>query len=154
MAATPHKVVEAEGHLIDSQILNTIFDTVIERGGQFEVLHFEIGRTNDDFSRLKLKVSAPTEEALQRLLEELMPLGCRAVEEQDALLQRRRPRRRGAGRLLLDDEPAHRGPHRRRLACRSSASAWMRSWSSKARRREPSAASSARSRSATASSAG
>ncbi len=87
MAPTsPHKVVDAEGHLIDSEILNTIFDTVIERGGQFEVLHFEIGRTNDDFSRLKLKVSAPTEEVLQRLLEDLMPLGCRAVEEQDAVL--------------------------------------------------------------------
>jgi len=80
-------VVEAEGHLIDSQILNTIFDTVIERGGQFEVQHFEIGRTNDDFSRLRLKVSAASAESLQRLLEELMPLGCRAVEEQDALLR-------------------------------------------------------------------
>jgi arginine dihydrolase len=84
----PHAaVVDAEGHLIDSQILNTIFDTVIERGGQFEVQHFEIGRTNDDFSRLRLKVSAPSGEALQRLLEELMPLGCRAVEEQDALVR-------------------------------------------------------------------
>jgi lysine-ketoglutarate reductase/saccharopine dehydrogenase-like protein (TIGR00300 family) len=80
-------VVEAEGHLIDSQILNTIFDTVIERGGQFEVLHFEIGRTNDEFSRLRLKVSAPAAESLQRTLEELMPLGCRAVEEQDAVLR-------------------------------------------------------------------
>jgi lysine-ketoglutarate reductase/saccharopine dehydrogenase-like protein (TIGR00300 family) len=80
-------VVEAEGHLIDSQILNTIFDTVIERGGQFEVLHFEIGRTNEEFSRLRLKVSAGTAELLQRLLEELMPLGCRAVEEQDAILR-------------------------------------------------------------------
>jgi lysine-ketoglutarate reductase/saccharopine dehydrogenase-like protein (TIGR00300 family) len=82
-----HAVVDAEGHLIDSQILNTIFDTVIERGGQFEVQHFEIGRTNDEFSRLRLKVSAPSADALQRLLEELMPLGCRAVEEQDALVR-------------------------------------------------------------------
>jgi lysine-ketoglutarate reductase/saccharopine dehydrogenase-like protein (TIGR00300 family) len=85
--ATHAAVVDAEGHLIDSQLLNTIFDTVIERGGQFEVQHFEIGRTNDDFSRLRLKVSAPSGEALQRLLEELMPLGCRAVEEQDALVR-------------------------------------------------------------------
>jgi lysine-ketoglutarate reductase/saccharopine dehydrogenase-like protein (TIGR00300 family) len=85
---SPHSaVVDAEGHLIDSELLNTIFDTVIERGGQFEVLHFAIGRTNDDFSRLKLKVSATTAPALQRLLEDLMPLGCRAVEEQDAILR-------------------------------------------------------------------
>jgi lysine-ketoglutarate reductase/saccharopine dehydrogenase-like protein (TIGR00300 family) len=80
-------VVQAQGHLIDSQLLNTIFDTVIERGGQFEVLHFEIGKTNDEFSRLKLKVSAATAETLARLVEELIPLGCHAVEEQDAVLR-------------------------------------------------------------------
>ena len=51
-------VVGATGHLIDSKILNTIFDIVIERGGAFEVMDFQIGRTNDDFSRLTLKVSA------------------------------------------------------------------------------------------------
>lgn len=82
-------VVEAEGHLIDSQILTTIFDTVIERGAHFEVQRFEIGRTNDEFSRLRLKISAPVAATLQRLLEELLPLGCRAVKdvEQDALLR-------------------------------------------------------------------
>jgi lysine-ketoglutarate reductase/saccharopine dehydrogenase-like protein (TIGR00300 family) len=86
-ATTPHSaVVQAQGHLIDSQLLNTIFDTVIERGGQFEVLHFEIGRTNDDFSRLRLKVSAASADALRRVVEELIPLGCHAVEEQDAVL--------------------------------------------------------------------
>ena len=85
---SPHTVVvQAQGHLIDSQLLNTIFDTVIERGGQFEVQHFEIGRTNDDFSQLKLKVSATTDASLRRLLEELIPLGCHAVEERDALLR-------------------------------------------------------------------
>jgi len=84
----PHSaVVQAQGHLIDSQLLNTIFDTVIERGGQFEVLHFEIGKTNDEFSRLRLKVSAASAATLQRLVEELIPLGCHAVEEQDAMLR-------------------------------------------------------------------
>ena len=82
----PSVVVQAQGHLIDSQLLNTIFDTVVARGGQFEVLHFEIGRTNDDFSQLKLKVSARAADTLRRLVEELIPLGCHAVEEQDALL--------------------------------------------------------------------
>jgi len=73
----PHNaIVAAEGHLIDSQLLNAIFDTVIERGGAFEVLHFEIGRTNQDFSRLTLKVSTPSAPALATLLETLIPLGC------------------------------------------------------------------------------
>ena len=80
-------VVGAEGHLIDSNILNAIFDKVIERGGAFEVLNFAIGRTNDEFSRISLKVSAPTAAGLRRLVEDLMQLGCSSVEERDALLR-------------------------------------------------------------------
>src|SRR4051794_32415660 len=81
------EVVEAEGHLIDSQLLNSIFDKVIERGGSFEVLSFHIGRTNEDFSQLKLKVTAPDAGALERLVQELMPLGCHPVRERDADLR-------------------------------------------------------------------
>ena len=80
-------LVEAEGHLIDSQLLTAIFDTVINRGGAFEVQAFAIGKTNDDFSRLTLKVSAPDQPALTALLEALMPLGCHAAAEQDARLR-------------------------------------------------------------------
>ena len=80
-------IVGARGHLIDSKILNTIFDIVIERGGAFEVMDFQIGRTNDDFSRLTLKVSTPTEPSLQRLVEDLMPFGCAPIEEHDALVR-------------------------------------------------------------------
>ena len=86
--AHPHSaVVGAEGHLIDSNILNGIFDKVIERGGAFEVLNFSIGRTNDEFSRISLKVSAPTAAGLQRLVEDLMQLGCNPVQERDAIVR-------------------------------------------------------------------
>ena len=80
-------IVGAEGHLIDSNILNGIFDKVIERGGAFEVLSFAIGRTNDEFSRISLKVAAPTAAGLQRLVEDLMQLGCNPVQEKDALVR-------------------------------------------------------------------
>jgi lysine-ketoglutarate reductase/saccharopine dehydrogenase-like protein (TIGR00300 family) len=81
-------VVGAEGHLIDSNILNAIFDKVIERGGAFEVLNFAIGRTNEEFSRISLKVSTPGAAALQRLVEDLMQLGCNPIVETDALVRR------------------------------------------------------------------
>ena len=80
-------VVGAEGHLIDSNILNAIFDKVIERGGAFEVLNFAIGRTNDEFSRISLKVSAPSAAGLRRLVEDLMQIGCSPAREDDALLR-------------------------------------------------------------------
>ncbi|MEO8481356.1 MAG: TIGR00300 family protein [Acidobacteriota bacterium] len=80
-------IVSAEGHLVDSQLLKSIFDHVIDRGGDFEVLHFELGRTNDDFSKLTLKVSAPDQGSLARLIEDLLPYGCHAVGEKDALVR-------------------------------------------------------------------
>ena len=83
----PSEVVEAEGHLIDSQVLNGIFDTVIKHGGAFEVQKFKIGRTNDEMSQLKMKVTADTAQALKNLVEELVSLGCHSVKERDALVR-------------------------------------------------------------------
>ncbi|MEO8070594.1 MAG: TIGR00300 family protein [Acidobacteriota bacterium] len=80
-------IVSAEGHLVDSQQLKSIFDRVIERGGEFEVQHFELGRTNDDISRITLKVSADDSVTLARLVEDLIPFGCHAVGEEDALIR-------------------------------------------------------------------
>jgi hypothetical protein len=40
------EIVEAEGHLVDSQILSKVFDRVIECGAEFEVVAFNLGRTN------------------------------------------------------------------------------------------------------------
>src|SRR5207244_10797181 len=80
------EVVEAEGHLIDSQLLNQIFDAVIKNGASFEVLHFEIGRTNEEPSAIAMRVTSAHAAALKRVLEELVTLGCRLAREQDARL--------------------------------------------------------------------
>ena len=53
------EIVETEGHLIDSRLMTEIFDSVVKHGGAFEVLEFTIGRTNDDVSRLQMRVAAP-----------------------------------------------------------------------------------------------
>ncbi len=85
--APASEVLEAEGHLVDSQILNRIFDKVIEHGGSFDVQRFEIGRTNEDFSHLTIKVTAPGDTQLQNLVEELLPLGCHPVRTHDAIVR-------------------------------------------------------------------
>lgn len=82
------EVLEAEGHLIDSNILNVIFDTVVEHHGEFEVLHFDIGRTNDAPSRLAVRVSAHDAAKLGVLVAALVPLGCRVARVADAGTQR------------------------------------------------------------------
>jgi lysine-ketoglutarate reductase/saccharopine dehydrogenase-like protein (TIGR00300 family) len=81
------EIVEAEGHLVDSQILSNIMDRVIECGAVYEVLDFRLGRTNDQFSHLRLRVLAPTEEILLKTLEELVELGCYQSEISDANLK-------------------------------------------------------------------
>ncbi len=83
----PSEVIEASGHLIDSGILNGIFDTVIRHGGSFEVLRFSIGRTNAEPSLLSMRVTAASEDALRDLIENLVPLGCLIVSGQDALIR-------------------------------------------------------------------
>jgi lysine-ketoglutarate reductase/saccharopine dehydrogenase-like protein (TIGR00300 family) len=81
------EVVEASGHLIDSGILNGIFDTVIRHGGSFEVVTFSIGRTNAEPSLLTMRVSADSESVLRNLVENLVPLGCQIVGGRDATLR-------------------------------------------------------------------
>jgi len=79
--------VEAQGHLIDSHIMEQIFDTVVEHGGRFEVEQFSIGRTNSEASQLRLKVDAPDPESMQRMLSQLLGLGCSLVDSSDAELR-------------------------------------------------------------------
>src|ERR1035438_2119824 len=80
------EVVEAEGHLIDSHIMENIFDQVVEYHCRFEVQEFRIGRTNSEGSYLRMKVDAPDPLALKRLLESLLELGCAPVDTGDASL--------------------------------------------------------------------
>jgi lysine-ketoglutarate reductase/saccharopine dehydrogenase-like protein (TIGR00300 family) len=81
------EVVEAEGHLIDSHIMEEIFDKVVEYNGRFEVEEFTIGRTNDDPTYLRLKIGAPSAEEMDHLLSQLVGLGCTPVDSGEAQLR-------------------------------------------------------------------
>jgi lysine-ketoglutarate reductase/saccharopine dehydrogenase-like protein (TIGR00300 family) len=78
--------VEAQGHLIDSHIMEQIFDTVVEFGGRFEVEQFRIGRTNSDGSYLRLKIDTDDAESMEKILSQLLGLGCSMVDSGDAEL--------------------------------------------------------------------
>ena len=82
------EVVEAEGHLIDSHIMELIFDKVVEFHGRFEVEQFRIGRTNSEPSKLRLRVEGDSREEMERLLQQLLDLGCSPIESGDAHLAR------------------------------------------------------------------
>ena len=81
------EVVEAQGHLIDSHTMEQIFDTVVEFHGRFEVEQFRIGRTNSDPSYLRLKVETTDRDSMQKILSQLLGLGCSMVDSGDAELR-------------------------------------------------------------------
>src|SRR5665213_1558191 len=81
------EVVEAEGHLIDSHVMERIFDKVVESSGRFEVEQFRIGRTNSDPSYLRLRLETPTKPQMDHLLAQILPIGCSPVESGDAVLK-------------------------------------------------------------------
>jgi lysine-ketoglutarate reductase/saccharopine dehydrogenase-like protein (TIGR00300 family) len=80
----PSQTIEALGHLIDSGDLQGILTTVVEHGGSYEIERLDVGRTNDDTSRLVITVSAGTQASLAHLLEKLSPFGCYVQGTPDA----------------------------------------------------------------------
>ncbi len=80
------QTVEARGHLIDSGIMSQILDRIIEGGCTFEIQDFRVGKTNEDHSLARIRVRSAVIETLEQLLDELVPLGCYLVGEDDAHL--------------------------------------------------------------------
>ena len=79
------ETIEARGHLIDSGHLSAIFDKVIEHNGSYEILRFDIGRTNDEVSRIEMRLTTADERTLETLLQELTGFGAHPLAERDAL---------------------------------------------------------------------
>jgi lysine-ketoglutarate reductase/saccharopine dehydrogenase-like protein (TIGR00300 family) len=79
------EVVEAEGHLIDSHLMERIFDTVVEYSGKFEVEEFRIGRTNAEASYLRMRVETAGSGDMEKLVGQLLGLGCTPVDSGDAV---------------------------------------------------------------------
>jgi lysine-ketoglutarate reductase/saccharopine dehydrogenase-like protein (TIGR00300 family) len=79
--------IEAEGHLIDSGLLSAIFDKIIEFKAAYEIVDFDIGKTNDDASRIKMRITAADAALLDELLQQLTTFGCHPVKERNAILK-------------------------------------------------------------------
>jgi len=78
--------IELEGHIIDSGIMTQVFDRIMDMGGSFEILEFEVGKKKTDVSYARLRLMAPDEVILAQITSELHRLGARPVEIKDATL--------------------------------------------------------------------
>lgn len=78
--------IELQGHIIDSGIMTQLFDRVMDMGGNFEILVFDVGKKKADPSYARLRIVAPDKEKLQSILSELHRIGARPIEVKDVYL--------------------------------------------------------------------
>jgi lysine-ketoglutarate reductase/saccharopine dehydrogenase-like protein (TIGR00300 family) len=83
---TDARVVELEGHIIDSGMMGRCFGIVMDMGGRFEVEEFDVGRSNTEESYARLTVSADSEAELRAIVHELHQNGANPVDPIDATL--------------------------------------------------------------------
>ncbi|MFA7198015.1 MAG: TIGR00300 family protein [Methanoculleus sp.] len=72
--------IELEGHIIDSGVMTLVFDRIMDMGGEFEILTFDVGKLKTDTSYARLRVEGPSERQLDAILSELHRLGARTPE--------------------------------------------------------------------------
>lgn len=90
VATVLSRTVTLQGHLVDSDLLTRAVDCIVDNGGSFQILKFQLGEKRQSTSTVELAVSAPTEETLDTILSALIEQGARLSEEtqQDARLER------------------------------------------------------------------
>src|SRR6266540_4507684 len=72
-------VIELRGHIIDSYILPSIMDELMDRGGEFDVEQIVVGRRKDEPSYARIRLSAQNRELLDLLLDRAQRLGATGV---------------------------------------------------------------------------
>ena len=80
----PNEVIEMSGHIIDSWTLPRSWDVIMDRGGNFAVEEMRVGISKDETSYARIKVEAPDDETLDRILTELQQFGAVLVHKEDA----------------------------------------------------------------------
>ncbi|HTI15753.1 MAG TPA: TIGR00300 family protein [Dictyobacter sp.] len=80
---TAHEVVELSGHIIDSWTLPRAWDTIMDRGGNFDVEEMHVGATKNDTSYARIKVTAPDENTLDTIISQLQQLGAVLLQAND-----------------------------------------------------------------------
>ncbi|MEM6611978.1 MAG: TIGR00300 family protein [Cyanobacteria bacterium P01_C01_bin.72] len=76
-ASTPveSRVLHMEGHLLDAGIMNRSLDLVVDNGGSFKVMNFNLGIERQSTSSAEVRVSAPDHDVMEKIISQLIELG-------------------------------------------------------------------------------
>src|SRR5271157_5230851 len=86
MVERPYEDVRIEGHLIDSLMVPQIMDDVMDLEGEFEILSFDVGRTQTDISRAVIRIHGRDRAHLEEILTAVQEHGAVAVAAEDAVV--------------------------------------------------------------------
>lgn len=75
--------ITLEGHIIDSWTLPRVWDRIMDRGGEFELLEIRVGKTKEETSFARMKIFADDGAHMDNLLEALNELGAVMVSPRD-----------------------------------------------------------------------
>ena len=83
------RVIRMEGHLLDAGLINRALDLIIDAGGSFKVLNFNLGEQRQSTSAAEVRVSAPSHEVMEEIISRLIDLGAVDLphDERDAILE-------------------------------------------------------------------
>jgi lysine-ketoglutarate reductase/saccharopine dehydrogenase-like protein (TIGR00300 family) len=75
--------ITLEGHIIDSWILPKVMDTVMDLGGEYDMLEIHVGRRKEETSFARLKIMAENDAQLRGILTALQGFGAVLVSRDD-----------------------------------------------------------------------
>lgn len=77
------RVIQMQGHLLDTGLINRALDVVVDGGGSFQVLDFKLGVQKQSTSEAQIRVSAPDREIMTNILSRLIEIGAILPSETD-----------------------------------------------------------------------
>lgn len=82
-ASTPveSRVLHMEGHLLDAGIMNRSLDLVVDNGGSFKVLNFNLGVERQSTSSADVRISAPDRDVMEQIVSQLIEIGALVPED-------------------------------------------------------------------------
>ncbi|MEA5617332.1 TIGR00300 family protein [Cronbergia sp. UHCC 0137] len=83
------RVIRMEGHLLDAGLINRALDMIVDSGGSFQVLNFNLGEQRQSTSAAEVRVSAPSHEVMEEIISQLIDLGAVDLpqDERDSKLE-------------------------------------------------------------------
>jgi lysine-ketoglutarate reductase/saccharopine dehydrogenase-like protein (TIGR00300 family) len=88
-ALVDSRTIQLEGHLLDSGLISNALDLIVEGGGSFQILNFQLGEQRQSTSIAEVKVSAPSRSVMEKILTQLIDLGAVTLPQEvcDAQLE-------------------------------------------------------------------